>query len=377
MDLPHFLMLWLGGTTLAYLLQRAYHEFRWGAFNRANAHLERGCFEEALVAAEAASKRFPKDWRFHFTAAKACIEMQDPEEALAYFRKAEELVAETPIELLINRAIAKSMLLDYEGALGDINRALQSKQQRLWALLARSYIYHDEYNYQAALDDCNEALNLRATCEAYICRCGVYIGLNNLEAARADLQSLSEHLSKDARPSLVALSLHLQASLLSFDGLFVEAAEEQSKAIELAPQDPFHYINRAYFLSAARQLEEALSDLESADKLAKTKLAHSYIASNRARISIMRDDLDTALQLANEAVAIYERPGILCTRAAIFLLTGALKEAERDLERAQQLNPFDMEIYWWKGRLMEALGREIEAQQNKEKALEGHYKPYF
>jgi Flp pilus assembly protein TadD len=158
---------------------------------------------------------------------------------------------------------------------------------------------------------------------------------------------------------------------------FSQAIEDLSEAIDLDRNEFSSYINRAFCLSVTKELERAAIDLTQGETLTKTNYGRGFIASNRARIAILKNDLTGALVLAEEAVSLSERPSSLCTKAAVPFLTGQLERAEQDLDKALQLDPCSAETYWWKGRLLETRGNKEEGEASKQQALEWHYTPYF
>ncbi len=380
MDNPFLLAWWLGGTVLVCVIDRLYRKNRWKLLLTANAQLESGDFEGALQSAEAAAKKYPKDWRPLVTAAAACIRRDDPAEALRFCEKAKLLVRNEPIELLLNRAVARALVFDSEQALEDANRAVLKTNappalQRM-ALLAHAYVCGLQHKHTEALRDCNEAIKLNGNIECYMQRCWANIQQNDLENAKADCDLMMERLS-GAKPGQVSMVLQTTALVSYIDGDFPKALEDQNTAIELHSQSPFSYINRAHFLTALNELERAISDLEHAEGIARSDFARGFIASNKARVCMVQKQFEKSVSLANEAVTFCRRPEILCTRAAAYFYTGALEEAEKDLDAAFQLDPLHAEIYWWKGKLLELRGNKTEAEQNKQKALDWHYKPYF
>ncbi|MBX3073274.1 tetratricopeptide repeat protein [Candidatus Obscuribacterales bacterium] len=367
---------WLGGSTALYFVDRIYRNYRWSLLLKANAKLDTGNLEDCLEFADAASNRFPNDWQPLVTASCACLQLDEPEKALSFLSSAEKLVKKVPPELLQNRAVARAMLLDPSGALEDASLALKNGRTKT-RLLTQTYVYVQLHRYTEALETCNEAMNLVPDSDCLLNRCWIYLGLNNLDAAKVDCTLAFQNLSSAAKPREVAFALQTNAIILSFDDMFSAAVEEQTRAMELVRDDPWMFINRAYYLSVAGDLDKALLDVDRADELAKSNYTRGYILSNRARISILKNELERARLLAEEAVSRCGRPAILCTRAATYMLTGRLVEAQRDLDNAEQLDPMHSEIYWWKGRLLDIQGNVEEADQEKQKALKWHYRPYF
>lgn len=380
MDTPFWLAWWLGGTVLFCVIDRIYWKNRWKLLLTANAQLEAGDFEGALQSAEAAAKKYPKDWRPLVTAAAACTRRDDPAEAIRFCEKAKLLLHNEPIELLLNRAVARALVFDLDQALEDANRAVLKtnapQAMQHMALLTHAYVCGLQYKYTEALRDCNEAIKLKGDIESYVRRCWAFIQLNDIENAKADCDWMMENLS-GSKPGQVSMVLQTTAIISYIDGDFTKAIEDQTTAIELHNQSPFGYINRAHFLTATNELERAISDLEHAEAIARSDFARGFIASNKARACMVQKQFEKSVSLANEAVTLCSRPEILCTRAAAYFYTGALEDAEKDLDAALQLDPLHAEIYWWKGRLLELRGNITEAEQNKKKAIDWHFKPYY
>ncbi len=193
-------------------------------------------------------------------------------------------------------------------------------------------------------------------------------------------------LPNKASPADTASIKAIKASAECLNGDVKAAIDTTSQAIVLSPAHGSYYVTRAYMLSIAKDLERASADLDTAEKLLSSRtaqlnpgniIAKAYVISNRARIAMLRNELDNALALAEKAVTLYEYPEILCTRAAAFIYLDSYDKAAADLELALERNAGCAEAYWFKAKLLERQGNLEEAAALERKALDWHYLAYF
>lgn len=369
------LLLWIATTNALYAGQRLYWVYRWKPLWEARQCLMRDELDRCIELCKQASTRHPTDWQPLTVWANACVQQHDYVHAVQLCDKAARLKPNQH-EILMNRAAANSYLRDYSKALADLNLSMELKRTNQ-ALLIRAHIYSLQYRFAEALADCDAAVEAAPNHYTYRARCVANLHAGHLESATKDCERALALVPARPKPWDLAYTLHVQALLHSNWGRFAEAIDEISKAIDLDSRQPQLWINRAYFLTAIREVERAEGDLTHAEELSTEPIHLGYIRSNQARIALIKDEQENALALAEEALALMERPGLLCTRAAVLLRANRTAEAARDLDRALSLNDRDGEVFWWKYRLFESLGETEEAEVNKQKALELHYHPYF
>ena len=106
-------------------------------------------------------------------------------------------------EIFNNRGDAKKAMGDYEGAKGDYNKTLERDKRNYWAWYNLGGIEAKLQDYNAALSDYTSAISCyEGSHEAYYQRAKVYIILNKMDEACADLKRANGSRSKDVEELL-------------------------------------------------------------------------------------------------------------------------------------------------------------------------------
>jgi len=96
----------------------------------------------------------------------------------------------TAVSQRVRQAEKLHLAGDYEGAIAQFSKILRRQPGHLEALVCRAYSYVALERYEAALQDCNQAIQVRPDYEtAYACRAKVKLdGAGDREGAIADLK---------------------------------------------------------------------------------------------------------------------------------------------------------------------------------------------
>jgi len=125
-----------------------------------------------------------------------------------------------------------------------------------------------------------------------------------------------------------------------------------TEAIERAPNQADLYVERAYFERLDGRLEEALMDLDTAQRLDPS---NPRVAAERGMaLSARRDDVEAERELSRFAEAGGTAP-IFMERAAVRVRLGRKSEALADYAAAIRLRP-DVEAFMARGELQESMG---------------------
>jgi tetratricopeptide (TPR) repeat protein len=120
-------------------------------------------------------------------------------------------------------------------------------------------------------------------------------------------------------------------------GALKEAVKSFDKAIELQPEEPWFYINRASAAHDAGEIEKAKEDYLKSIEINK-RISDSYIGMSN--IYLAEDDLEKALEQAEKAVDIQPKNAVsLNHRGWVLYKLGKIDEAMFDLNRAIRYAP--------------------------------------
>jgi tetratricopeptide (TPR) repeat protein len=156
------------------------------------------------------------------------------------------------------------------------------------------------------------------------------------------------------------------------------AMQDCDRALNLRPFYPEALIIRAYGFSRLKKLREAISDLDEAEKSKLSKAWSALASSNRARVSLIKDDQDKALKYAQQAVKIYpDYSPVLSTRGVVLTRMKMYDAALADLSKAIELEPQRAENYWFRSELYEAMRNYDLAEKDKKFAQAQGYQPYL
>ncbi|MCM1319455.1 MAG: tetratricopeptide repeat protein [Muribaculaceae bacterium] len=183
----------------------------------------------------------------------------DADQAVALFAYAEEGIDHPTPERLLGRAVAYSMLKNYESALTDLNQIIAAKPGLALPYLERAYVrasMADTYRQQARRAEKGERMSAEA-------RAG-----NTLALA---IEDLDRALAID--PDMV-YALYDKAVLLAQGGEIDQAINCYNKVLTLNPKFAQAYLNRGLLYSALGDKHKAIADWSRAGELG---LARAYL----------------------------------------------------------------------------------------------------
>ncbi|HEY9730981.1 MAG TPA: tetratricopeptide repeat protein [Drouetiella sp.] len=129
------------------------------------------------------------------------------------------------------------------------------------------------------------------------------------------------------------------------------------------------YLNRGWFFTLKRSPDRALENLDLAERYCKSPRTSAFIKSNRARAQTLLGDLQSALNLANEAIELLPLAEFFCTRAVCYFLMGDHEKALTDLKKSITLDPHELEAYWYKAKILRLRGDESHAMELEQKVV--------
>ena len=248
-----------------------------------------------------------------------------------------ETVQQNSAASLIARATAAAISFQQQGeieqaiekwgSIANVAEGVDSQlQARAW--FSVGYLHAEEDNWEAAIDACDKALDLKPDyVEAY----------NNRGVAKDNL------------------------------GRHEAALADYAKAIRLKPDMAEAYNNRGVTKRVIGQYEAALADFDKAIQL-KPDMAKAYSGRGSANVELGRHeaafvDFDKAIQLKPDHAEAYMNRGVAKSEL------GRHEAALVDFDKAIQLKSDHAEAYNNRGVTKEALGRLDEAREDYQKAL--------
>lgn len=203
-------------------------------------------------------------------------------------------------ELYLRRALSKSQIKDYEGAITDSDIAISLNRNNATLWESRGTIKILSNDYEGALFDLKEANRIKPSEYKVLVKIG---------------------------------------NLLSVRGKFTEAIEEFDKAIQLQPKNYLTYIHRAFCKRNLKDAEAALADYNRAVELQPD----SYEAyKHRGAHYFGVQNFEKAMADFNKSISLnLEYDEVYYLRGQLFLKLNDLESAKKDFKKAMELGSTD------------------------------------
>ncbi|MGB6481894.1 MAG: tetratricopeptide repeat protein [Candidatus Acidiferrales bacterium] len=236
---------------------------------------------------------------------------RDPDKAIQSCTKAIEagnLSEYEFIHSLDSRGWAYYRTGDYDKALQDFNQAIQLKPDYAYAFNNRGLVYSKQGNYDRAIEDFNQAVLLKPDFAiAFDNRGLAYEGKNDIERAFRDFDQAAKLRPDDAE------AFYLRGKLFADEGRYESAIKDFNRSLLLRPDD-------VDALKARSDAYDMRNDKQRAFR-----------------------DINRAIELQpNDADAIF-------TRSFIYAEMGDHRRAIQDKDKVLQLKPGDAATLWFRG----------------------------
>ena len=174
------------------------------------------------------------------------------------------LLAESPSQRLVDQAHEKEKKGDRQGALKDLEEALQADSRNFWAYMARGVIWMQMENYQRAIADATQAIDLNPrnpdNWSPYNMRGMANLLLKQYEAAAQDWDKARQfNLPRE----FLHVNLYSRGDALRLAGDLPGAIAECTKSLQLFPTAEA-YDNRGMAYSQKGDKDLALADFTKA-----------------------------------------------------------------------------------------------------------------
>ncbi|PSB02339.1 tetratricopeptide repeat protein [Merismopedia glauca] len=199
------------------------------------------------------------------------------------------------------RALARSGLKYYQGALEDANQAIRLDSKLALAYHSRAYTLYLLRDYQAALEDANQAMRLKPVAGRYVFRSAIRFALGNYQDALEDVNRAIRLNSK------LAIAYHSRGAILLALGEEQEALEDADRAVKLGQtEDSKQLIAAIYGYRGVTYYE--LGNIEKSIGDARTAIAldpeSAEAMLNLAVILYTKGDRQNSFRLAEKAISL-------------------------------------------------------------------------
>ena len=167
-----------------------------------------------------------------------------------------------------SRGLAYVKLSDDEKALADLCKAIELKPEDTWSLRERGLIYHRLGQLDVALSDMSQCIELKPTSGTFLCRAKIYRDRKEFDLALADCQQAIDidFDDNDDAQRLARATAYVLRGDICVENLqrYEDAIVEYSKAIELEPHNAVYLEKRGKAFQEFGDTERAAADFEEA-----------------------------------------------------------------------------------------------------------------
>ncbi len=249
--------------------------------------------------------------------------------------------------LIHNSGQVRAALGQYEDAISEYTAAIEHDPHYAPYYFDRAGMLHRLGRDEEAVADYETAIQMSPPLpEAYYNRGDIRAALGDLDGALSDFGYALE-----LTPNFVDAYLY-RASVLSELGRDEEARKDVFTGLALDP-------NNAPLLSIRGQLDAAAGDADAAvdafERVIELDPSIEAAWAGRGSIAFDRGDMNGALADLGKALELADSPALRFNRAAVFLATGRWDEALKDLNRAAELDPSDLDVLSERARCLRQL----------------------
>ena len=266
---------------------------------------------------------------------------------------------------LYNRAVAKENLEDIQGAIQDLTIAIGINDKFAKAYSFRAYLQIEAGNYQAAIADCNKALELNKDADlslTYFYRGNAYKALENYLAAITDY---TQALQLDPN---FANAYNNRATSRASLGDIQGSIADFTQAIQIDPQDAITYYNRGILLKKYGNKQGAIADFSSVIGI-NPNFQDAY--ENRGILRFELEDYEGTIEDLTRAIYLKSNSSkVYGVRGFARYELGDNDGAIEDFTQALRLNPTEAYIYYSRGITRANMGDILGSRSDFQKAAQ-------
>jgi tetratricopeptide (TPR) repeat protein len=253
-------------------------------------------------------------------------------------------------EIYALRGTMRGSIREYDGALQDLNRAIELDKEYAWAIGSRGLTYQLMGQYESALADLTRAIQLdEKSAWAITNRGQTYRLMGQYESALADL---TRAIQLDEK---YAWAIAHRGETYRLMGQYEPALADFTCAIQLDEKYVWAIANRGRTYRQMGQYESALADLTRAIQLDEKS---AWAIASRGETYRQMGQYESALADFTRAIQLDERyVWAIAHRGDTYRQMGKYESALADLTRAIQLNEKDTWAIANRGRTYRQMGR--------------------
>lgn len=211
---------------------------------------------------------------------------------------------------LVNRSLARRLAGDLDGALADLNRAVELTPNMVYPLGARGTLHGMRGEYDAAARDLSAAIKL----DPDVATLHADLGTAYERGGKSELALAAYDRAIELDPQF-ALAIGARCWVRAMlDRDLDKAVADCDRALQLDPKDLNHYNSRGFARFRQRQYEQAVADYDRS--LGGAPVASSFYVRGLAKRALGRveegdADIARGKQLEPGVVARYAKLGII------------------------------------------------------------------
>lgn len=273
-----------------------------------------------------------------------------------------ESIAITPADY-VERAYAKQLTGDFEGAIRDYDMLLNITPRDPKAFCNRGWLKFEIQKYQEAMEDFSRAIQLKSDyAKAYGNRCLALMELGQTISALKDVERAIALAPQTAE-------FYLNRGILYFNNQkHSQALQDFTRCIELSPYHGLAYYNRGNAYARLSQFENALYDFQKAIELdPQNEEAHLNLGVLFTKMNMP----DKAIESYTQAIEVNPQYGIAyANRAFLKSIRGDLVGALPDYEIALKLDPKNSDAVFNRAVTYYQLNQPLPSQKDFQKFLQ-------
>jgi tetratricopeptide (TPR) repeat protein len=232
---------------------------------------------------------------------------------------------------LLKSARQKRLTRDYDGALLDVNQAVEKSANDEKAYLERARLNFAQKKFAEAISDCTKSIELKENPRALNVRAAAKIDIKDYEGAMQD-SSRTLEISPGTNEAASALSYRGRSK--QFQGNDKDAIDDFNASIKINANKAGPYVFKAWSEIKLKQIDQAKIDLDKAIELnpryTRAYLERCYLRQLAENYKGALDDANAAVLSSPKMPLAYSYRGKL--KASMGDIDGALLDIKKAIE---------------------------------------------
>jgi tetratricopeptide (TPR) repeat protein len=241
------------------------------------------------------------------------------------------------------RSLSRYRLGRYSDAIDDINKVIEKGPNIPSLYVERAFIFLADNNFNAAINDCKKALNLKSLGEGgYLCKAQAEDAISDYQNAISDYDEVIKINPKNV--DAIALRGMTKDKMGNIKG----AINDYNLAIKIDSTSTLAYYNRA---EAEIKLNDSTKAMDDYNTVLQYEPRNSYAYFGRAVLFANRKEYKMAISDFNKVILLNPNNiEALFNRAKLKQVIEDLKGAISDYDKVTFLYPYFMEAYYYRSQ---------------------------